>query len=461
MAARLGVEEVRIDGDEDQDHREDDVVFPADGAQPDGVDEGVEEDGNVRHALHHGHALGAELVRPDLGDVGNQDRREGDVVEGVVDEEERDDRDARGGTARRGEGPRECRDENIRCEHAHTGREPQRAPPNPIDTEGGADGEDQVPNLQAAVDRRLLGQILDAGRLQHQRQVVGHDADAVPLRGNTQRHGDVEPASVAGSLEHVHFGVFATGMVLGQDLSGGFQLALGRVESRRLRGHHEAQDLNRGDEDLGQGGDPPCPGARVVPGAKGNPRGQQRTHVPPGVVHGRENAAVGRVCDLGDEERRRASPPRAGLADTVTSDDELAAGLGRGLQDGSHDDEDIPDGNRPLAAVFVAHPGDARVGREGAQRGRSVDEAQPGAAGVAHELLPLGQGLQTVHQASVVASRRTEQNQSRNGEVEAPQMALLIPGDAIVGRSRRHSGVVLGFSNPHDRIGRSEGRGCV
>jgi hypothetical protein len=80
QTASLGVLEPDAEDHSHQDSEEHKVVFPLDGIKRDRVDEGVEEGESERGHLHEGEALGAQLVGPDLDGVGDDERREGDVV---------------------------------------------------------------------------------------------------------------------------------------------------------------------------------------------------------------------------------------------------------------------------------------------------------------------------------------------------------------------------------------------
>jgi hypothetical protein len=57
--------------------------------------------------------------------------------------------------------------------------------------------------LEEAVDECLLCDVSDAGGFEDQREVVAHDADAIPLRCNSESDGDEEAVLVSWSLEHI------------------------------------------------------------------------------------------------------------------------------------------------------------------------------------------------------------------------------------------------------------------
>lgn len=53
-----------------------------------------------------------------------------------------------------------------------------------------------------------------------------------------------------------------------------------------------------------------------------------------------------------------------------------------------------------------------------------------------HGILPLGQGLQSVHHRAIVSVGRREQEQGEETEVELEQIRLLIPLEAILRKDR-------------------------
>lgn len=69
----------------------DNVEFPSDGVEGDGVDVLVEDQRGVDTHLHHHQSLGSDSEGENLDRVGDQERGHGDIVESVVDEDGTED----------------------------------------------------------------------------------------------------------------------------------------------------------------------------------------------------------------------------------------------------------------------------------------------------------------------------------------------------------------------------------
>lgn len=111
MTSGLGIEEVNRNGDENQTTNVDEVVLPLNAIKRNGIDEYVEEGCYSGSYVHAGHTTRSQLVlcdklamlaepkqftrigslpyRPDLAGVAEEEGSESNVVETVVDEEER------------------------------------------------------------------------------------------------------------------------------------------------------------------------------------------------------------------------------------------------------------------------------------------------------------------------------------------------------------------------------------
>jgi hypothetical protein len=94
-----------------------------------------------------------------------------------------------------GEGAGEPRDDDVAGEHAPAGHEEEETPAETVDGEGGGDGNDQIPDLKEARYHGLVGDVCDADGLEDGGEVVGYDADAVPLGEDSQ--GDTDENAVA------------------------------------------------------------------------------------------------------------------------------------------------------------------------------------------------------------------------------------------------------------------------
>ena len=98
----------------------------------------------------------AKPIRPDLARVGDQKRRERDIVPGEEHKKHGDNRDADAGDLRLCERTREAGDDDVAGQHGGCGSEEQHAATQLVDHGGGADGEDEVPDLQTGADEGLV-----------------------------------------------------------------------------------------------------------------------------------------------------------------------------------------------------------------------------------------------------------------------------------------------------------------
>jgi len=137
----------------------DDVVVPSDSAESDGVDVGVEEEGQVDGQEDDGETLGTDGVRENLGSVTDEKTGPSQVVEEVVDENNTKDGTtgvvvgvARGGVATGGDGPG-----HVGEEHTSGGDEEETATTEGLDEETDTGGGDGVEDGEDTVDDVLGG----------------------------------------------------------------------------------------------------------------------------------------------------------------------------------------------------------------------------------------------------------------------------------------------------------------
>jgi len=87
----LDDEEVEEDTLEEEPDNIDEIVFPCNSIKSNRVDVLVEDERKGNGEVEDGEALGAELVWQNLDSVGHDERGEGEIVRGVVQEDERND----------------------------------------------------------------------------------------------------------------------------------------------------------------------------------------------------------------------------------------------------------------------------------------------------------------------------------------------------------------------------------
>jgi len=274
------VAEDQLEGDPDD---VDDVVLPADVRKGDGVDILVEDEGQGDGEVEDVEALGTDVVGQNLDGVGDDERREGNVVETVVQEDECND----GVTSRLGSvlGV-ESRADGLEGEHDdHTsgGHHEHAATSTAFNEEGGNDGDDKVVDLKTTVDTELSGGVGDTDGVEDLAQVVGDETVTGPLR--EEGNGDDNPhaASVTGGGEEAavtNVGgdgaieldggldflvlvndkrvlVVSASVVVTQDVESLLLTALGDQPTRGLGNEPDEEDLCDGREGLESGGDTP------------------------------------------------------------------------------------------------------------------------------------------------------------------------------------------------------------
>jgi hypothetical protein len=205
MAVGFGVEEPHCASDDHEDHAIHDIVFPRNCFQCDGVDEYVEEEGQLGSDQGRCETPRAEVVRPDLARIRDKERSECDIVESVVYEEEWDDGNTSCSFGSVCERAGQAGDDHIRGQHTKARGHKELAAAQSIDGKGGRYGHDEIPDLKEARDHGLTGDRGYAYTLQDRSKVVGGDSNAVPLREHTKC--DCDECSVTVALRPEHVGV--------------------------------------------------------------------------------------------------------------------------------------------------------------------------------------------------------------------------------------------------------------
>lgn len=123
-----------------------DVVFPAEVLETDGVDILVEDQCDLDTQVHQHETLSTDVVRQNLDGVGNQKTGPGKVVGSVVDEDHSNDGTAGSGrlvkcVLRRADCPNDEGDQ-----HTRGGGQEKRATTELVDREGEADGNAPIPD---------------------------------------------------------------------------------------------------------------------------------------------------------------------------------------------------------------------------------------------------------------------------------------------------------------------------
>jgi hypothetical protein len=154
----------------------DDVVLPLDGLEGNGVDVVVEEESEIDAQEHDSHTLGTDVVRQNLNRVSDQETREGDVVEDVVDEDESHDRVCSSVSCSNLEAGRTDSLDNESAHHTSGRDQEKSATADLVDKETLSDSDDHVDNLQDAVDDKLSVGVGDANLVENESEVVRNQA---------------------------------------------------------------------------------------------------------------------------------------------------------------------------------------------------------------------------------------------------------------------------------------------
>lgn len=179
------------------------VIFPVDSFECDGVDKNIEENGYSRRDPHHRKATRAQAVLPDLNGIRGHQRCESQGEAAIHKKEERNNGSPNRRGSPTGKGCGKCSDQNIRDEHATGGREKEETTPDTIDVERTGESANKIPDLQEAIDKSLLGCRRDADSGEHWWQIVSGDVLAGPLVKDSQEDGDKCSPAVGRRGDHI------------------------------------------------------------------------------------------------------------------------------------------------------------------------------------------------------------------------------------------------------------------
>ena len=417
------------------------------GLEGEGVEVGVEEEGDLDGHVEEHEALGADRVGENLDGVADEEAGPAAGVEDAVHPDEED----HAGVGTRGlvllveaagEGPEEESDQ-----HAASGEQEGEAAVDALGEQGAAGGDDDVEDGLAGAQNQAVVLLLHARVLVETGRVVGDDTVAGPLGEEAEGDQDAEAVAVALGLEEVdvlgagvgdllhldgvadlvelelHGGVVdvAVGVVLGEDRKGLVIAVMGDQPTGRFGNPwgggrwvsfcleyrvgvgggseltEEEHELDEAGNTLDKGGEAPLPVVPPEVGAVTGPGHQKRPQVPETVVDGGETGAVLRVGDLGEEHGR------GDLGEGVSETEEDTTGgvdgevRGGGLHSGAtgHDDEARADGG--LATPLVGDEWDDGDGDDGADLVEGHEEAEIRALGLAEEIVPAVKVLDHAH----------------------------------------------------------------
>lgn len=263
--------------------------------------------GSINAEPHHRHALGADAIRQDFHRVADEETRPRKVVKHVVQVDHGDDGVGSGRgmvdiVACGADRPHDERDE-----HARRRDQEEPAAADLVDEETHGQGDDQVEDVQAAVDEVLLHGVGVAHRLEDLLDVVRHQPVARPLREEPCRDTDEDAVPVALGADQLHPAValelllqpdrlldlvdlqlhhLVVLVAIGVGVRHHFQcllvLALVDEEPRRLGHEPDEDDLDDGRERLHHGRGTPRPVIIDVVGAEREPCSDNSTQIPGG-----------------------------------------------------------------------------------------------------------------------------------------------------------------------------------
>lgn len=222
----------------------------------------------IDHQKDDRHALGADVVRKDLHRVSDQETRPGGVVEHVVDVDHGNDGPGRsmvpgdrvpgGADGPDDEGP----------EHTTGGDEEELATTNLVDNEAHAQGDDEVADLEEAVDEVLRDGVGISDAVEDGMDIVGDEAVAGPLGEQAGANEDDQTMPISFgldqfeptvafkllleldrllNLEHLELNhlvlLVPVCMAVGEDFQRLLVLPLGDQESRRFRNEPDEEKL--------------------------------------------------------------------------------------------------------------------------------------------------------------------------------------------------------------------------
>jgi hypothetical protein len=114
------------------------------------------------------------------------------------------------------------------------------------------------------------------------------------------------------------------------------------------------------------------------------------------------NATMSRIRDLIDEQRHRAGEARRRTAHEESRQDKANIAV-YAAESNSKRQETIAYVNAQFAAEPVGQPRHGQISESRASPIDRIDKAQPGARRRVHEFTPLVQGLEPIHQGTVVS----------------------------------------------------------
>ena len=163
----------------------------------------VEEQRNVHHQEHKCHALCTNVVRQNFGRVRDKHARPGQVVEDVVDVNHSDYGIALSLDSSLRELSSASGPDDESCKHARCGHEEECSTTDVVDHEALSDGDDEVHDLQAAVDDELRVAVGYADVVEDEVEVVACETISRPLREESESQKNDQTAAVALGVEEL------------------------------------------------------------------------------------------------------------------------------------------------------------------------------------------------------------------------------------------------------------------
>lgn len=325
--AGLDKEEVDKGEFDGEPHAVDNVVLPSNVVERNWVDVVVEEEGQVDKEEHDGHTTGTDLEWENLDSVTDKETRPGQVVAGIVEEDEGDDGVTGGlgsvlGSVLGGDCPW-----NEHGKHTTGGGKEERTTAGTIDGESHGTGDKHVPDVENTVNDELGVGVGDTNLVENGVDVVGNQRVTGPLGEQTGEDANGHTMTVTlggpelrdtlgelglegnGLLNLLEFVLdelvlaVAVSVVLGEN---GESLLVAVDGDQPTWGFWDPED--EADHDKSWSGledrwNSPRPGALNSEGSVGGPGGDNGTDVPGGVVEGGDTGTMLHVGQLSDEER--------------------------------------------------------------------------------------------------------------------------------------------------------------
>lgn len=126
-------------------------------------------------------------------------------------------------------------------------------------------------------------------------------------------------------------------VILDQNRTGFFNTSLADEPAWRLGIEEKAHKLNDGHKALEQRRNSPCPAGRHGKRSEGGPAGKDGSDEEEGVVETGDLCAMGRICQFGDEDRRRNGTKFEADSDEESADRKHCNVLRGGLENGGCD----------------------------------------------------------------------------------------------------------------------------